>query len=323
VNREGALGGGNHTAKKILDNSYLIYLPFAIMKRRTGKKEGTRYSYDEFRPIPYLPPDVIKRLDPWAVLEFFRIEALLRSDLVRKLYHDFITTLIKEGDLPKTFKPRSQLPEPVIDFLSQDPLLQNYRVTFGFGVIKGIHHSYYLGPHKGAYMRESGVLYLEDYYVPGEGFLNLRDIDAEEIIKTQKLENYPRYLWVRLDAAYPPSPILHELKNELTKRHKRLKEIPNPSPSYQSVWLERSTHGHYIHPSKKSPIRSFTIWRQYFRCYDIREIARHSFGAIAKIVYPPGGPQARDRAETAYNRVSRLIEAAEQDKWPPTLSSVK
>ena len=32
-------------------------------------------------------------------------------------------------------------------------------------------------------MRESGVLYLEDYYVPGEGFLNLRDIDAEEFIK--------------------------------------------------------------------------------------------------------------------------------------------
>ena len=53
------------------------------------KKASTRkrvpYPY-QFAAIPQLDRDMSRQLDPWAVCEFFRIEALLRSPTVHRMY---------------------------------------------------------------------------------------------------------------------------------------------------------------------------------------------------------------------------------------------
>jgi len=301
-----------------------------------GKKEGTplRYSY-EILPIPSLTSDVIKRLDPWAVLEFFRIEALLRSDLVRKLYDEFITSLIKEGLITKTLKPQPKISDIEFLILGRDPLAQNYYVSGGFYEILHGAHRIYLDPNYADKLNKhrvtkprlkwqsqwwvypgSSILYLENTYQAGKGFSHLYDEETQKSFEDLILKKHPRYLWARLDAAFPPSAILNELRKELTKRHKKFNEISPFSPSRTRKGKRRGQY--YTHPTKQPPIRDFTTWVNYFRCYDLSDLRDgegKTDGQIAAEVY--GDSNKRDSAKKGYDRVSILIHYAETHNWPP------
>lgn len=308
-----------------------------VTRRRTKEEPAKEYSY-EIPPIPSLSPDVIKRLDPWAVLEFFRIEALLRSDKIKDLYPQFLTSF-SQGELTILMKGlKSSSPELPLDFLIKDPLFVKYRVAGGFSVTEGAHHALYLDPESeylgalvGLACQNTEVVDLEKFYKAEQGFTAM-DFQTGKSLENMILEKNPRYLWVRLDAASPPTRIIAELKKELTRRHKQVKNIP-PLGSSPDVLVGKwgILVRHYTHPHKQSPIRDFTTWVQYFRCYDLRQFKKLEYGPIAKKVYlnpetqddPPKKAQARDRAETAYKRVQRLIKAAEEYNWPPTPAVVK
>jgi hypothetical protein len=132
------------------------------------------------------------------------------------------------------------------------------------------------------------------------------------------LNKDPRYLWVRIDAAYPPTRILKALKKELEKRHKTLNVISPElghtvlvsSPS--EIWGDFQPR----HPSKKPPLLSIKTWIDYFRCYDLRRCKALSYGQIAHKVYGDS-KNKYEVAEKAVKRVGKLIEYAESNNWPP------
>lgn len=55
------------------------------MPAKPNQKIPKPYLWD-IPPVSPPDPDVEKKLDPWDILEFLRIEALLRSSLVMELY---------------------------------------------------------------------------------------------------------------------------------------------------------------------------------------------------------------------------------------------
>jgi hypothetical protein len=58
-----------------------------IMQKSKVSRKSIAYPYSISEVI--CPPDhVIKKIDPWQALEFFRIEALLRSPAVHQLYRE-------------------------------------------------------------------------------------------------------------------------------------------------------------------------------------------------------------------------------------------
>lgn len=304
---------------------------------RRREKPTDNYSY-EIAAIPSLSPDIIKRLDPWAVLEFFRIEALLRSEKIRVLYHKFMTSFTEKKFKGLLKDLKSSSPTRNLKYFMEDALFVNYRVAGGFTVIEGTHHALYLNPESeylgefvGLACPNPEVVDLEKFYKAEQGFRG-QDFQTGKSLEDMILEKSPRYLWVRLDAASPPGRILAELKKELSQRHKQVKNIP-PLGSSPDVLVGKwgILVRHYTHPRKQSPIRDFTTWVQYFRCYDLRQFKKLEYGPIAKEVYltpesqddSKKRAQARDRAEKAYFRVKRLIKAAEQDDWPPTRAVVK
>ncbi len=84
------------------------------------------------QPYPYIIPDIqcpasetVTQLDPWYVLEFFRIEALLRSKTVMDLYQ-------------KTFKSWNRLDH------NTDTFMATYKVVGGWKVFEGVHGRFFL-----------------------------------------------------------------------------------------------------------------------------------------------------------------------------------
>ena len=62
-------------------------------------------------PYPYViprvecpPPEIIRKLNPWNVLEFFRIELLLRSRKVMAIYEELGDTIEGSGKLIEAYR---------------------------------------------------------------------------------------------------------------------------------------------------------------------------------------------------------------------------
>ena len=160
-----------------------------------------RKSYPYFIPR-VLPPDSEKlaKLSPWNVVEFFRIEVLLRSDEVMELYR---TRMTKSG-------------------VSTD-IMTGY--GFDWHVLHGTHHRY-LDPErqfvKGASLGRSigpGVIDVSDW-VGGDEASGIPSPDC---------------LYLEIDTTVPPKKILDVLEPLLRQRHEQGGGTP-PRMDVQ-VWL--------------------------------------------------------------------------------------
>lgn len=279
------------------------------------------------QPYPYtIPPvecpsaEMVKHLDPWYVLEFFRIEALLRSDTVEALYQ-------------KTFNSWNR------EDLESDPLTLKYNVIGGWRVLEGVHHTFHLYQDKSIHPEwavtdeELGGPPYED--VIGPGVRNLRVLlennldEFEELMEgvtnpsRHGLDKPTRALWLAIDPARAPEAVINTLRAFLHREHKPYKvrkakvegdflDLPWPHWKYSP----------YRDPRRPPPIRShkgIRTWLNYFRCYDLHRCEGLSFGRIAKQVFGKSGKKAYAHARKSENRARQLIQAAEQSQWPPTL----
>lgn len=233
----------------------------------------------------------LRKLDPWYLCEFFRIEALLRSEKVWELYQ--------------------QRGQP--DFLP-DNLTNEYAVEDGWGILEGQHHKY-LAPNGGqrplgAWDLSPGIENLKEvvstFYNVDPAFLGTA---------ISEMAGDQRFLFLRLDCAFPPEVLIASLRKILKQQYK-LTNVSIPSP----VILENGMTGEYAgtepswHPGKRPPLRDWTAWAQYLQCYDLRKYKGLYFGQIAVRVY--GDNRKRENAERAYERTSDLIRSAQDHSWP-------
>lgn len=243
------------------------------------------------RPYPYkIPPVKFPEKMPnlWHVLEFLRGEALLRSPIVHKLYR-------KAKGPP-------------------DGLGLSERFGSGGHIFTGGHH---------LWLEPNG--YDSPGNPPGWADKGLRDMgaisnllpDQAEHWKHAMIANTSDYMYVEIAPAFPPKAILDALRPILVERHKatqgdrgEARLMRHPDLPGRTAWLIP------FHTRKRPPIRDLKTWLNYLHCYDLRRCEGLSFGQIAKQVY--GSQTKRDLAEKAFDRVTHLIQAAEQNDWPPS-----
>jgi len=262
------------------------------------------------QPYPYEIPSIEylkergKNLDPWDVQEFFRIEALLRSEKVAKLYEQTFET----GKSKTTF---GNL-EFYVDFLEK-----NYKVSLGWRVLKGIHHNLILmsETRKGYFTRhqpykDSGIFDLKAELARGRTALE-GEKRFWRILKDSLDSGNPQSLYLQIDASYPTRRILDSLKIILESQKAEINKTPEDSPWFSLIKSKSKT-------VNREHLRKLDIqtWIDYFRCYDLWHGKDKSFGQIALKVY--GDSQTKyEAAEKAVKRVRILIHYAETHNWPP------
>lgn len=258
-------------------------------------------------PYPYRIPEVkcpevavLKRLDPWHLLEFIRIEVLLRSSTV----HRFFTQRKGSKNM-------------------EAQLFMKY--GFMWSVLKGSHHRYltpnYEVPSHGVNFPRGAAAELW----ARAGILDMTE-NTKQYPSSVDLWRYfllgddPRFLYLQIDTAYKPETILKALRPILVERHKKrsvkLSKIPNKF-AIIGDYFHCSNFRTPWHPVKKPRIKNLKTWLDYIICYDLRERDGLTFGQIATRVYPPDKKKGRARAETAVKRVRAVTAAAERNEWPP------
>jgi len=281
------------------------------------------YPY-QILPVEIFDPKTEGNLDQWEVLEFFRIEALLRSSEVMTLYKK---------------KPRKPCPDST---RISDSLLMNFAVPFGWNVLEGFHHLSLIpggmdkagvNVYKEQPNRLSGILDLKSWFLhppedlPPDWFTSQPkdmqiDLSPTGDLKKTILASGERYLYLRIDTAYPPHTILKAMENLIKPRHK-IQGVENPAklPDFKILSPDEVIRIIPTHPTKKSPIQDIPVWLKYFKCYDLHQCEGLSFGVIAKSVYPTEEAKnkvnAQDHAKKAFRRVKRLIHDAVHGPWPP------
>lgn len=267
--------------------------------------------------------EAANQLDPWIVLEFFRVEALLRSEIVIRLYQKDKASghlgHLKKEEYFKKFYWRLT-PEDG----KNDSLHKEYNVLGGWLALKGFHHSYISLDRTPSILGQPGSPTSDRCVVNVTRSLligsrlgrpdGLNDnLKAYTWLLNRDIETDKgkRYLWLRLDTAFRPHTILSLLKPTLMAMHKELGPI---------AWEKNGPV--ILHPNKRALILGYTGIRKWFNCltcYDLRtKIPKPSFGKIAEYVYGANNAQTYERAEQSYKRFKQLIAAAESNNWPPT-----
>jgi len=261
----------------------------------------------EDKPYPYRIPKVVlpkppltKNIELWVALEFFRIEALLRSEKFQEGYQ-------KEDD-GETFW--SLCVEYGFPFL--DPL-------------KGQHHVY-LDPSR--CMPTDMKLFHRIEIYPSKIFKmsDLKKGEKECKVKLPKgfppfsLEN-PRFKIVALDTLYPPQLIQDALQPYLLEWHRKWKKsLPKTE---RSIWVRSSLTitPKILFPSviatthhRSPPIRDVEAWLRFFECYDLYTCKGLSFWRIANQIY--GDSKKYKNAKQAVRKVSNIIDCAVHHAWP-------
>ena len=267
------------------------------------------------RKPPYKIPPVtcpsdqdLQRLDSWRTLEFFRIEALLRSERIWALWKRARGSVV---ELAKKFRSGEGTLQ---ELLQKDRLMSEYHVFFGWNAIFGYHHQWLSPDYGPPPERYYGISHVKDLLnhpstpITTEAFRRI--VEGSE----------PRFMWLAIETIFPPNTILRWLRKELTARH-RQNVAANRRPSV-SVWKDHLYADSPHDPRRKAPIRDVRTWLDYFKCYDLRHAEGLEYGPIAERVYGTKDrarerAKQRDRAETAVARAQQLIEAAETNNWPP------
>jgi hypothetical protein len=295
---------------------------------------GGRDAVPTKKPYPYAIPEVIPpsneevaRSNPSLVLEFFRIEAILRSEKAHRLYHE-------DG--------------------GEAILVRDY--CFDWSVLDGRHHALLRGDTLcPSYPMQPIAL------DPAEACVE-NIAESFHYVERSERESYKRLLMTRVEHAsqFGATELIVAIKTGYpwTFVERRLREmyeglrdpyavlryafelphIPMPLdssfffvlPSGRSPLPMPLDDDHYELPivSPTAPvIREPNAWLKYFQCYDLRHCEGLTFGEIAKRVYTvPTGRSVQqrtrqqslyDEAERNFKKVGRLIRAAVTRTWPP------
>jgi len=248
--------------------------------------QPTGYPYP-IAPIAYLKDKVLKHPNTPAVLEFFRIEALLRSKKVIEKY--------------KTLTAKKDMKESEVARVCGLP---------GNGVWQGVHHAYLLenDPIMLANVGEQpndqyGIHDLQDDLFLVGNFPNVLSGSIMWELERQMRQKDSPFLWVRLDSRHGPNTIWKRLKKLLEKKQKPQSTESDSYPKALSL---------------QSPIQDIKAWIDYFRCYDLRHCDGKSYKEIAFEVYKNAPIQRKtDHVQKAVDRVTTLIQYAESNNWPP------
>lgn len=239
------------------------------------------YPY-EIPPIEYLKARNPKKLIPWMVQEFIRIEALLRSPKVMKLYTQTFGNT-KKGDQ------------------TTDTLYRHYRVIQGWKVLKGHHHQLLCEkgpPSKGEKDQPYSNMGITDLKTK----LRLSEEEGDVFwweLQEEILSGDHTNVVLEIDISHPIPDIIRALRKMIAEQKTQVKKIPD-------VW------GHFINIINLDK----NTWIDYFHCYDLRQCEGKTFGQIAGKVYGDA-TKKYENAETAYKRVNKLIHYAQTHAWPP------
>jgi len=199
-------------------------------------KKVTSYPYT-IPPLPTFFPQALTHNGSWEALEFFRIEALLRSKKVMEVYR-------------RTYKKDTKTNR------TPDNLFMDFAVKDGWNVLNGSHH-------KLISIEPIGIHHL--FYTPDCGIRDLRWVIAgrpktifepnDYLVHWLKGSNdkflAERYLTLRIDTAHPPDRILKALKIELERRHKTEKNVSISKPEVKIICLGLRNAG-----GRRGPIRN-------------------------------------------------------------------
>jgi len=277
------------------------------------------YPYD-IPPPPELDPETFKKLDLWNALEFFRVEALLRSESAQTLYRLVSQRRSKSGCpadrlerwkllSSHVFKRKGETASTVSSLLRDNTLRDHLFIDDGWLVLWGAHHRYvrpdpWMKPsERFRFEISDGILDLS--LLAQEGKLDERTL-LHNLHQEQKL-----FLYLKIKCAIAPETNLKALRPFLHQRHRAVMvHVGKPN-------IDPSTGEHTVpwHPRKKPPIKDYPAWLKYFQCYDLRKSGLKP-EEIAGRVYPKD-IDAVEKATQAVKRVKKLIEAAESNDWPP------
>ena len=215
-------------------------------------RKGTPYPYP-IRGVECPPDSVLERIDPWLILEFFRVEALLRSPTVQQLYRMHMSSLSSDPSLS-----------------TEGNLLLFSRYGISWANINSVDHHFLLNPHPVQSLTQAGITDMGAIIKDGQSeFWNL----------TMKSDT-PQYVYLAINAAFPPETILKALKPVLKERNKLVWDPEGIwKPVTEVVTSLRGPRGdaQYLVPygprKKNSPILNIKAWLKYFRCYDLRYTA--------------------------------------------------
>ena len=286
------------------------------------------------KPYPYdLPPlpdptlisETSDKRDRWNAWEFFRIEALLRSEAVWALYKQ--ASRRRGTSDPKvrsvelwTFlygqnriKLRGEASAPIRRLLCDESLRTHFAIDDGWAVLLGSHHRYLrfnrdvaLAPFE----IHEGIIDLSALHRTPDLSFNLKYLEEEQ----------SRYLYLRIDTGIAPSAIRKALEPFLRDRHKAVTvETPTLDPSTGVCSIS-------FDPRHDPPIIKPRAWLKYFQCYDHRRCDGPSYGEIGKRVYgksPGSSIRAVKKRRSIYHEVKRacanvekLIHVAQKQCWP-------
>ncbi len=295
----------------------------------------TKYPYD----IPPPPLNQIakkfNRRELWNALEFFRIEALLRSKKVWTLFRKAPRRRRKAKPEVKSvhqwivlfgqnkFKLRGNSSSIVPEQIWDKTLRNRFALGDGWAILVGSHHRHLklnrtLIPVQNEKATEHSSIHLSD------GILDLSALARRHNSSFNReglKEDQKRFLYLRIDCAVAPENTVKVLRRLLQDRHKDV-TLPMEKPSVDPNTWEQTIP---FHPRKNPPIDKVHIWLKYLQCYDLRHRDGLTYGAIGTQVY--GNDESGDselHARQAVYRFTLLIAAAEKNAWPPTnLSSSK
>jgi hypothetical protein len=298
----------------------------------------------------------IEKLDAWKVLEFFRIEALLRSRTVQALYKEDegsdeserklfkqygFTWSVLEGShyhllgVPACIALRDAKAEAekvmVVKVMAENAEAEQAKVDEAVASALRGFEAERLARAKAERLAHAKAERLVQADPALEAWLSERaGIRAE----TERLARAGihvvdtggapiaasldlRYRYVLIDTAHKPATIVKGLRPLLDTWHK------NTCSKALMRW-PKSDYGLVSdfrqphHPSKRPPICDPEAWLLYLNCYDLRYASGLSIGEVSKRVYANYKNKWR-KAETAIRRVTALIAAAERNEWPPRI----
>jgi hypothetical protein len=192
--------------------------------------------------------------------------------------------------------------------LSDHTLREHLFIDDGWLVLWGAHHRYlrpdpWFPPAERPQNDDDALL---DLSGPArEGRLNWHALQ-ENLQSGRNL-----YLYLKINCAVAPEAILKKLRPLLQSRHQRI-TVNSGEPNIDP---ETGIHTFPFHLRKDPPITDVGTWMKYFQCYDRRQYQKQTFEVIACEVY--GASEAPSTAARAVRRVKELIDAAEQNHWPP------
>ncbi len=231
------------------------------------------------------------KCSPIARHEFFRIEALLRSEPVMSAY-------MHGGE--------QALHRSLRDF-----------GIIGHQPLRGTHHALlnsdnHQSPVPPGYLdRKLGIIDLgvlaklpPNSAVHSEGMTIYGPQDGEAECLSYLREENSRFLCLLLDVSHPPTAIKDRLFEILKDRHAAYAAALKPERISLYQRIQRANH-----------FKEVKAWLHAFQCYDLYEYRQISYGRIAAHIWKDH--KRRDAAEKAYSKVDKLIRSVGSDHWPP------